>query len=341
MAGDWIKMRAGLQTHPKIVRILSAMRPHDVQTRTDKFRVIGGLHAVWCVFDEHCEDGVLFGYTPETLDHIIGWEGFAQAMISVGWLDFDGSESLALPEFDEHNSQSAKRRAEDQKRKRDARKATPDVRNLSGDDADKVRTESGLEKRREDIKEKNPPTPLSTDVDAAGQKADAKRKRQTGEFERFWAAWPKSPRKVGKAACEAKWKRVGLDDQADAIVAHVEAMAGSQQWREGFEPSPQTYLNQRRWEDGVPADRPAPQPGQAAHGADWWESAAGIEEEGERRQVARKSGEDFFRFKVRVFKAAGQGKWRDIMLADLLRTKSQAYASVFEYFNGTPPMDGV
>lgn len=40
MAIDWIKMRVDLQTHPKVVRILSA-------TGTDKFRVIGGLHAVW------------------------------------------------------------------------------------------------------------------------------------------------------------------------------------------------------------------------------------------------------------------------------------------------------
>lgn len=211
------------------------------------------------------------------------------------------------------------------------------------EESERTRTQPNAEKRPDtdtDTYKEEPPTPLAADVAGITQKAVAKAKRQGSQFERFWAAWPKSPRKVGKAACEAKWKRVGLDDQADAIVAHVEAMAGSQQWREGFEPSPQTYLNQRRWEDGVPADRPAPQPGQQ-HGADWWESAAGIEEEGERRQVARKSGEDFFRFKVRVFKAAGQGKWRDIMLADLLRTKSQAYASVFEYFNGTPPMEGV
>lgn len=39
MSGDWIKMRIDLQTHPKIVRILSA-------TKADKFRVIGGLHTV-------------------------------------------------------------------------------------------------------------------------------------------------------------------------------------------------------------------------------------------------------------------------------------------------------
>ena len=147
MAGDWIKMRTDLQTHPKIVRILSA-------TQSDKFRVIGGLHAVWSVFDQHSSSGQLFGYTPELMDQIIGWPGFAQAMINVGWLFFDGAETLAVPEFCEHNGKSAKRRAEDQKRKRDARNDGQNdddcpqfVRNLSANDGAKKRTREEREKK--------------------------------------------------------------------------------------------------------------------------------------------------------------------------------------------------
>ena len=145
MAGDWIKMRVDLQSHPKVVRILSA-------TQSDKFRVIGGLHAVWSVFDAHSENGVLKGYTPELMDHIIGWDGFSRALESVGWLSFDGNDSLQIPEFTEHNGQSAKRRAEDQKRKRDDRKRPQNVRNDSGQNSDDVRTRE--EKRREDINTK-------------------------------------------------------------------------------------------------------------------------------------------------------------------------------------------
>jgi len=148
MAGDWLKMRCDLQTHPKIVRILSA-------TCTDKFRVVGGLHAVWAIFDAHSEDGALKGYTPELLDQVIGWVGFSRAMESVGWLSFDGLETLTLPDFDAHNGQSGKRRAEDQKRKRDDRKAPPirpdSVRSDCGQNADKMRTRE--EKRREEKKE--------------------------------------------------------------------------------------------------------------------------------------------------------------------------------------------
>ena len=148
MAGDWIKMRLDLQTHPKIVRILSA-------TKSDKFRVVGGLHAVWSVFDTHSSDGRLDGYTADTLDHIIGWPGFASAMISVGWLTQDGELALLLPEFDEHNGKSGKRRAEDQKRKREDRKCPQVVRNSSEKESDKKLTRE--EKRREEVK--TPHTP--------------------------------------------------------------------------------------------------------------------------------------------------------------------------------------
>lgn len=157
MAGDWLKMRTDLQTHPKIVRILSALRPHDVQTVTDKFRVIGGLHAVWTVFDTHSTDGRLVGYTPDLLDEFIGWKGFSQALMTVEWMHYDGEQTLVLPEFSEHNGQSGKRRAEDQKRKRNARRdgenSPQDDVTDCGQNADTKRTR---ERDREDISLSNP-----------------------------------------------------------------------------------------------------------------------------------------------------------------------------------------
>jgi hypothetical protein len=141
MAGDWIKMRSELQSHPKVVRILSA-------TESDKFRVIGGLHAVWSVFDTHSTTGELFGYTPDSMDHVIGWPGFSAAMLAVKWLLFDGDQTLTLPEFDEHNSKGAKRRAEDQKRKRNDRRDEDESPPPSGRKSDKKRTRE--EKSREE-----------------------------------------------------------------------------------------------------------------------------------------------------------------------------------------------
>lgn len=146
MAGDWIKMRVNLRSHPKVVRMSSALK-------ADRLRVIGGLHSAWCLFDEHSIDGRLEGYRPETLDEDIGFPGFSAAMIAVEWLSDDG-DSLMTPRFDEHNGQSAKRRAQDSERKRNYRKLSAETSAL---EADKKRTRE--EKRRED-KEQAPASPL-------------------------------------------------------------------------------------------------------------------------------------------------------------------------------------
>ena len=73
-------------------------------------------------------------------------------------------------------------------------------------------------------------------------------------FAEFWNSWPASERKVARKQCAVKWLRKGFNAQLPAIVAHVEAMKQSKQWRDGFEPAPLTYLNQERCGDGLPSD---------------------------------------------------------------------------------------
>ncbi len=146
MAGDWIKMRVGLHTHPKVVRMASALK-------ADRLRVVGALHAAWCLFDAHSVDGVLEGYTAETMDDLIGFPGFSSAMIGVGWLEED-ELSLCMPRFSEHNGRSAKRRAQDADRKKGSRvsgnMSASKADTVSASGADKKRTRE--EKRREDLK---------------------------------------------------------------------------------------------------------------------------------------------------------------------------------------------
>ena len=147
MAGDWIKMRTNLHECPQVVRIASAL---NADSRPHRQRVVGALHATWSLFGDHSEDGLLPGYTAETLDSLIEWPGWAVALESVGWLRIT-PDGLVVPDFDEHNGNSAKRRAMDSTRKRR-------VRILSACDADTLRTRE--EKRREEKREKkNPPTP--------------------------------------------------------------------------------------------------------------------------------------------------------------------------------------
>ena len=133
MAGDWIKMRIDLHTSPKVVRISSALK-------TDRLRTVGALHAIWCIFDLHSEDGKLDGYSTEILDSMIGFTGFCNELIKCEWLVVSG-DSLCMPRFDEHNGKSAKKRAMDSERKRAVRK-------MSAFETDKNGTRE--EKRREE-----------------------------------------------------------------------------------------------------------------------------------------------------------------------------------------------
>ena len=135
MAGDWIKMRTDLLTSPKVVRMASALK-------ADRFRIAGGLLSVWSLFDSHSLDGLLSGYSLETLDDLAAWPGFSAAMESVGWLE-QNDQGLELPRFTDHNGASAKRRAQDADRKREVRK-------VSASEVDKKETRE--EKRREEKK---------------------------------------------------------------------------------------------------------------------------------------------------------------------------------------------
>ena len=241
MSGDWIKMRMDLRNHPKVVRMASALK-------ADRLRVIGGLWAVWCTFDMHSPDGMLEGYTLQTIDDDLGWRGFGAAMQAIGWL-VEAENGLQMPRFDEHNGKSAKRRSLDTERKRTGRKADEcpnDVRDLSACDADTSppheRTRSGLEKRREEKREKYPPNPPRGDV-----------RRFPPGFDAFWSAYP---RKVGKDAAARAFakRRVDASLLASLLVA-IEAQRNGEQWRKDggqFIPHPATWLNEGRWQDETP-----------------------------------------------------------------------------------------
>ena len=202
MAGDWIKMRADLHTHPKVVRIASALK-------ADRLLIVGGLHAVWCLFDMHSEDGMLSGYTTKTVDELIGCNGFASAMCAVKWLVSE-ADGLSLPEFDEHNGQSAKRRATETKRKREERVegASASARKPSASNAEKKRSRE--EKRREETSS----SLRSEDVTPATPGEVCKAMRQAGMAD----VSPSHPKLISLLAA-------GLT-QAELVDAAIVAVAG-------------------------------------------------------------------------------------------------------------------
>lgn len=85
-------------------------------------------------------------------------------------------------------------------------------------------------------------------------------------FDRFWAVYPK---KVGKDAAWAEFKKRNPgDDLTDAMIAVVLSQRASEQWRkEGgqYIPNPRTWLHQGRWQDELPV------PSATQSATDWGE----------------------------------------------------------------------
>jgi hypothetical protein len=57
---------------------------------------------------------------PKILDKQVGIVGFSQQLVAIGWIVFN-EQGASVPRFEEHNGQSAKRRAEESARKARAR----------------------------------------------------------------------------------------------------------------------------------------------------------------------------------------------------------------------------
>mgnify|MGYP003405239962 CR=1 FL=1 len=233
MAGDWIKMQVNLPDKPEVWRIAGMLS-------IDADAVVGKLLRVWSWFDQNTENGNAPGVTYPLIDRVAGVAGFAEAMVLAGWLEHLGSD-LCIPNFGRHNGKTAKNRALTNERVAKSRALS----NAEGNAASVTKTVTREEKRRSNT----PPTPKGEQAEPAG-------------FVRFWAAWPKSVRKGGKAKCLQTWRRADLEPLAEQIVRHVERMDATPDWtKEGgaYVPAPQVYLNQRRWDGAEVGCRPAEQ----------------------------------------------------------------------------------
>lgn len=78
------------------------------------------------------------------------------------------------------------------------------------------------------------------------------------DFDRFWKQYPK---KVAKAAAEKAWRKLKATNDLEAtILRAIDAHKATEKWQENggaFIPHPASWLNQRRWEDELPASQSA------------------------------------------------------------------------------------
>lgn len=105
MAGDWIKIEHITPDKPKIHQIAMIIKIHPDE-------VIGKMVRFWAWADRHIEkcSGIADVTVMHLIDHVICCDGFAKALIDVGWLVID-ENGVRLPNFERHNGQAAKNRA--------------------------------------------------------------------------------------------------------------------------------------------------------------------------------------------------------------------------------------
>lgn len=109
----WIKRDKSLTSKPEVLQIASRLN-------IDRWSAAGRCEDVWSWADEHTENGHASGVTKVFIDQLVACDGFADAMVLVGWLHID-SNGVTIPNFDRHNGKSAKKRASDAERQKKSR----------------------------------------------------------------------------------------------------------------------------------------------------------------------------------------------------------------------------
>jgi len=146
----WIK----LETHTfDKVEVFSMAQELGI----DPDSVVGKCARVWAWFDANTTDGITKSVTTALLDRYCGVTGFSQAMVNVGWMVIEDG-NLFLPNYDRHNSQTAKDRALNAKRVAKSKKKALDnaegngIGNGNGNGQSLPKSLDREEKRREDSK---------------------------------------------------------------------------------------------------------------------------------------------------------------------------------------------
>ena len=104
----WIKLETHIFDKIEVFQIAQELG-------IDPDAVVGKCCRIWAWFDVNTTNGITKSVTTALLDRYCGVDGFSKAMINVGWMAIN-KEDLYLPNYDRHNSQTAKDRALNAKR---------------------------------------------------------------------------------------------------------------------------------------------------------------------------------------------------------------------------------
>lgn len=116
MAVSWIKVEVILPDKPEVVAMAAELKMKDIDT------VVGKLIRLWSWADQQTVTGNGMLVSGAYIDRLVFYKGFTKALISVGWMcGEDGSQKFV--NFERHNGETAKARAESARRRELAAKA--------------------------------------------------------------------------------------------------------------------------------------------------------------------------------------------------------------------------
>ncbi len=126
------------------------------------------------------------------------------------------------------------------------------------------RYQSDVKRHREPIRNNinNSPIKRKSNIKNSPKKRIDKKKidKKKIDISAFGVFWEAYPRKAAKIAAEKAWLKLNADNGTlQKILAAIAAFKESAEWKKDngqFIPYPATWLNNRRWEDEIPAVAP-------------------------------------------------------------------------------------
>jgi len=235
----WIKIEHGTPDKPEVNIIAEFLR-------IDPDSVVGKLFRIWEWADRNSVDGNAVPVTDSFLDRLTQCKRFACAMRAAGWLAGENG-ALIFPRFARHNGETAKARAETNRRVTEHRKRKHKCNGNIVTDVTETPLQQPLPDKSKSKKETSSLTPLppggGNGLIETGVSLDV-----PGIVAIF-------PRRQGVAvACEVVAKWLAKGESSEAIIAGTKAHAAVIGELPGgalnrYVESAETFFRDRRWED--------------------------------------------------------------------------------------------
>lgn len=131
MAGDWIKVEVGTASKMEVMRIAEML---GISRR----ECMGLLIEYWSWLDANARTESVPNLSRKSLDLYLNCPGFSACLEAVEWAEWDESGwQMTVINYEHHNGSSAKTRASDQRKKRDARRDKTGTRDRDREDLTK------------------------------------------------------------------------------------------------------------------------------------------------------------------------------------------------------------